>query len=114
LNIIDAETYTAYREELAQRQANKRPSKKKINQPQKSQSNNRQKRTRSPSIDDNRDSELKENIELPIKEADGCEEEARSVDNRINDQLSRELKGTTESVRLTRIRRLSIRFRDES
>jgi hypothetical protein len=114
LKIINAETYIAYREELAQKQANKRPSKKKVNQPRKPRSNNKQKRTRSPSIDDNRDSELEEGIELPIEEADGCEEEIRSVDNRINDQLSRELEGTTESVRSTRTRRLPIRFRNES
>jgi hypothetical protein len=41
LKIVDAETYIVYREELAQKQANKRSSKKKANQPRKSRFNNR-------------------------------------------------------------------------
>jgi hypothetical protein len=85
LKIINIETYTAYREELAQKQANKRSSKKKTNQSRKSRSNNRQKKPRSSSIDDNKDSELEKDIELPIKEVDEYEEEIRSVNNRIND-----------------------------
>jgi hypothetical protein len=57
---------------------------------------------------------LEEDIELSIEKIDGYEEEARSVNNKINNQFSRELEGTTELVRPTRIRRLPIRFRDES
>jgi hypothetical protein len=56
---------------------------------------------------------LEEDIELFIEEADGCEKEVRNVDNRINDQFSKELEGITELVRFTRIRRLLIKFRDE-
>jgi hypothetical protein len=57
---------------------------------------------------------VEENIELPIEEADEYEEEIRNVNNKINNQLSKELEGITESVKFTRIRRLPIRFRDES
>jgi hypothetical protein len=51
---------------------------------------------------------LEEDIKLPIKETDKCEKKIRNVDNRINDQLSRELKEITESIKSTRIRRLPI------
>jgi hypothetical protein len=118
LKIIDANTYAAWCEEMAnklKKKANKKQIKKGITEQKKRQQSKkrdyRRERIRTLSTNDGDNYELEESIILPIEEESDATNKNENDNNDIERQISEDMQMSVELTRSTRNRQLPIRYR---